>query len=101
MNINILLNSELANVNDLLKLSKLSLDVKKCKYMISHTSRKKVNSLQLEIADVKIERVQDFNFVGITLNENLNWKSVINKISNTISKSMGILNKLKYKYLNL
>ncbi len=64
--------------------------------MIFHTSRKEVYSLQLEIADVKIERVQDFNFIGLTLNENLNWKSHINDISNTISKSMGILNKLKH-----
>ncbi len=32
--------------------------------------------------------------IGLTLNENLNWKSYINNISNTISKSMLILNKL-------
>ncbi len=70
--------------------------------MIFHTSRKKVYSLQLEIADVKIERVQDFNFLGLTLNDNLNWKSHINNISNTISKSLGILNKLKhFLHLNI
>ncbi len=40
--------------------------------------------------------VYEFNFLGLTINENLNWKSHINKIDNKISKNMGILNKLKY-----
>ncbi len=43
-----------------------------------------------------IERVKEFNFHGQTLDENLNWKSHINKISNRISESMCILNKLKH-----
>ncbi len=30
------------------------------------------------------------------MNENLNWKSHVNKIAKTNSKSMGILNKLKH-----
>ncbi len=48
------------------------------------------------IDDTIIERVQEFNFLGLTLNENLNWKNHINKISNIISRRIGILNKLKY-----
>ncbi len=90
------LNEELTNVNDWLKLNKLSLNVKKCKYMIYHMARRKVNPLHLVIDDTVIERVSEFNFLGLTLDENLTWKSHINKISNKISKSMGILNKLKH-----
>ncbi len=37
-----------------------------------------------------------FVFFGLTLDENLNWKGLIDKISNKISKSIGILNKLKH-----
>ncbi len=48
------------------------------------------------IDDTIIERVQEFNFLGLTLNENLNLKNHVNKISNKISRCIGILNKLKY-----
>ncbi len=34
--------------------------------------------------------------MDLTLNEHLNWKSYINKIANKLSRSMGILNKLKH-----
>ncbi len=44
------------------------------------------------IGDNIIEKVLEFNFLGLTLNENLNWKNHINKISNKISRSIGILN---------
>ncbi len=83
-------------MNDWLTLNKLSLNLKKCKHMIFHTHRKKVKPLYLMIDETIIERVAEFNILGLTLDENLNWKSHINKISNTISKSMGILNKLKH-----
>ncbi len=42
-----------------------------------------------------IERVAEFNFLGLTLDEHLTWKCHINKISNKISQCMGILNRLK------
>ncbi len=40
--------------------------------------------------------VLNFHFLGLTLHEHLNWNGHFNKISNMISKSMGILNKLKH-----
>ena len=43
-----------------------------------------------------IERVQNFDFLGIMLNENLSWKSHIHKIANKIARNNGILNKLKH-----
>ncbi len=39
-----------------------------------------------------MENVQDFNFLGIVNNENLNWKVHGNHISNKISKIVGIIN---------
>ena len=74
----------------------LSLNVKKSKYMIFHKPQKKIQPIQLLIYDTVIERVSDFDFLGLTLNENLKWKSHIDKISNKISRSIGILNKQKH-----
>ncbi len=86
---------ELSMVNNWLKVDKLSLNIKKIKYMIFHAKKKKVQSLTLKIDNVNIERVAELNFLGLTLDEHLHWKCYINKLSNNISQCMGILNKLK------
>ncbi len=65
------LNEELTNVNDWLKLNKLSLNVKIYKYMIYQMARRKVNPLHLVIDDTVIECVSEFNFLGLTLDESL------------------------------
>ncbi len=64
--------------------------------MIFHTAQRKVNTLHLTINNTIIERVTQFDFLGLTLNENLTWKDHINKISSKISQSLLILNKLKH-----
>ncbi len=50
----------------------------------------------LVVDETIIERVAEFIFLGLTLDENLSWKNHINKISSRISKGIGILNKLKH-----
>ena len=94
--INDILNGELTKVSDWLKCNMLSLNVSKSKYMIFHKPQKKIMKLQLKINDIEIERVSQFDFLGLTLHENLNWKSHIDKIANKISRSIGILNKQKH-----
>ncbi len=64
--------------------------------MIIHTPQKRVNPLGLKIENTIVERVYEFNFLGLIMNENLNWKIHVNNIAKQISKSMGILNKLKH-----
>ncbi len=96
MNISLNLNHNLANISDRLKLNKLSLNVKKCKCIVFHKPKKKINPLLIMIDDTIIERVQEFNFLGFIPNEYLNGKNHINKIFKKMSSSIGILNKLKY-----
>ncbi len=74
------LNNELANVSNWLKLNKLSLNVQKCKYIIFHMPKKHVNALHLVINGAVIDRVLNFQFLGLTLDENPNWKGHINNI---------------------
>jgi hypothetical protein len=90
------INSELSMVNSWLKVNKLSLNVKKSKFMIFHTKKRQVQNLTLKIDNVIIERVSKFNFLGLTLDEYLTWKPHIDKTSNKISQCMGILNRLKH-----
>ena len=70
--------------------------------MVFHTSQSKKYITpyipDLEIGGTKLERVVDFNFLGLTLNENMSWKSHTDKLANKLSKYVGIINRLK-RYL--
>ncbi len=74
-----ILNNEFSMINNWLKVNKLSLNIKKSKYMIFHTGKKRVQSLILKIDNINIERVSEFNFLGLTLDEHLTWKCHTNK----------------------
>ena len=49
----------------------------------------------LEINGIPLERVQNFNFLGLVLNENMSWKPHIDLLANKLAKCAGVLNKLK------
>ena len=66
-----ILNTELEKVYDWLAVTKLSLNVKKTKFMFFHLHQQKdINQYvpDLNIGGIKIERVSNFNFLGLTLN---------------------------------
>lgn len=92
-----LINRELKKVSDWLAVNMLSLNVKKTKYMLFHTYQRNIsnNLPNLSIGGADIERVTNFNFLGLLINENLSWKPHIDLIANKISKYIGILNRLK------
>ena len=91
------INCELKKVTDWLSINKLSLNVKKTKFMIFHYRQKNISQYipEIMIGGMKIERVHDFNFLGLTIDENMSWKAHIHKISNKVSRSLGIINSLK------
>ena len=76
-----LINAELSNVIEWLNINKLSLNKSKSKYMIFHVPNKDIQYLTLKIDNVNIEKVDEFNFLGLTLDINLNWKKNILKKS--------------------
>ena len=91
-----LINAELSNVIEWLNINKLSLNKSKSKYMIFHVPNKDIQYLTLKIDNVIIEKVDEFSFLGLTVDTNLNWKRHSEKICNKCTKMIGILNRLKY-----
>ena len=91
------INNKLAKVYDWLAVNKLSLNVKKTKYIIFHAINKRIEGVvpDLTINGIPLERVQTFNFLGLLLNENMSWKPHIDFLSNKLAKCAGVLNKLK------
>ena len=94
-NLNEIINYELSKISTWLKANKLSLNVNKSKFMVVCTPQKKIRLPTLHIDGSELECVEEFNFLGITIDKYLNWKSHINKLANKLPKSIGIMNKLK------
>ena len=65
--------------------------------MVFHPYQKDITGIipNRFINGIEIERVISFNFLGITLDENITWKPHIAAIANKMSKYAGIFNKLK------
>ena len=47
------------------------------------------------LTTIKLLVLQKLSFLGVTIDSKLNWKPHINRVSNIVARSIGILNKLK------
>ena len=74
------INNELSKISEWLIVNKLSLNASKTKFMVFSMPQKKVVIPRLKLADIEIESVDQFHFLGITLDNHLNWNAHINKI---------------------
>ena len=90
------INKELIKISEWLKINRLSLNAIKSKFMMFKKTNKIVNSPNLNIDGTPIEHISNFNFLGLTLDENLNWKHHKQKTANKCSRIIGIINKLKH-----
>ena len=68
------LNQEITKVYSWLLSNKLMLNAAKSKFMIFFKVPKVVPRLSLTIAGNPIEQVNEFNFLDITLDQNITWK---------------------------
>ena len=90
-----LINAELTKLWEWLGANKLSLNIAKTKYMVFHTSKRNVIYPNLKVNNNNIERVTEFNFLGVILNSHMTWNKHINHISMKIARSIGILYRLR------
>ena len=66
------INDELLKINEWLQINKLSLNIAKSKVMIFQKIDKEMEVLTLKVDNMIIERVKEFNFLGLMLDANLN-----------------------------
>ena len=88
-NLESLINEELVKINDWLKINKLSLNVVKSKLMIFQKKKKNTEIFNLKIDNINIDQVKEFNFLGLIIDTNLNWKKHAEKYQ------MRVLRKLE------
>ena len=89
-----MMNMEISKISDWLAVNKFSLNTAKSKFMLFHNYKKTINEDGIPhlINDTIIERVTEFNVLGLTINEFMNWNSHASKVSNKISRTLGVMN---------
>ena len=92
------INKELSLISEWLNANKLSLNKDKTKYMIHHFSQRDVSQLKisLNLEGKQIQGICEFNFLGTTIQDTLNWAPHTDRIANKISRTLGVMNKLKH-----
>ena len=97
-----LVNRELTEVSNWFKANKLSVNATKTNYMIMGTQYmtsmedEGVSNVDIILDNTKLQRVDNTKFLGVTIDENLSWKNHIDGITKTISRNIGMINKLKF-----
>lgn len=94
------MNIELNHISEWFKANKLSLNKNKTKFLLFHSSHRRklipIDLPPLEIDKATITRCSNTKFLGVLVDENLNWKPHIDSIRKKISKSIGILYKTRF-----
>ena len=94
-----MINKELQEVTNWFKANKLSVNASKTNHMLLGTNHKLSRldeSASIILDNTNLERVNNTKFLGVTIDENLNWTSHTETISKNISRGVGIINKLKH-----
>lgn len=91
------INQELTKISDWLSVNKLSLNVAKTKFMIYQKPGKTIiDKLSLKFNDTDIEQVKSFKFLGLTMDQDMSWKTHISQVTSKLRQTVGILSKLKH-----
>ena len=89
---------ELCKLTCWLQANKLSLNIKKTKFMVFRPRQKRLtlDNFAVKLCDTNIERVKEVVFLGVILDEHRSWKSHIAHLSSKVSRSIGIIYKSSF-----
>ena len=95
------LNSEIKKLSLWLNINKLSLNIQKTHTVtFSNTISIRERCNNICIDGIQINTVHEIKFLGLLINNTLNWSTHIKYISNKISKNIGIIKKVTNKLDN-
>ena len=82
-------NNDLSSANEWLAENKLSLNVKKTKYMCFDNSKSNLGDFDACISDQQLSKVKSQKFLGVIFDEKLSWKEHINSIISKLNSCLG------------
>lgn len=92
-----IINSELENVHKWFVSNKLTLNMSKTKYILFRSPYKARNTIPIavRIRDTEINRVETISYLGVILDEPLNWRPHIDNLRKKLSYACFILAKCR------
>ena len=94
-----LLNEELSKVSDWLAANKLSLNVKKSNFLHFHQGKERKTTLNLTLNGTVVEEKTVAKYLGVFIDNKLNWKAHIQHVLTKLSRGNGMISKIRY-YVN-
>ena len=92
---------ELSKVNNVLTANKLALNLDKSNFVVFHPPQKKCNyNFKVCLNHKSLKYENHVNYLGISIDSQLNWKEHINKTLAKFSRGNGILTKIRH-YVNI
>ena len=95
------MNSEAAKLHEWFIANKLTLNLKKTKFMLFNKLKLRANSLKkfkLNINKFNIEQVTEIKYLGVFLDNKLNWHKHIEYLCTKLSRTAGVMYKLRRRF---
>ena len=92
-------NEEMVHIANWFKSNKLTLNINKTFFMVSHSIMSITPQIDLNFNGFSLKQVNEIKFLGITIDNTLKWRSHINEIRTKLSKIIGVTYKIR-DYLN-
>ncbi len=89
------INSELEEVSLWLLANELSLNVSKSNFLLIN-SRKVTRNINIKISNSDLKQENYTKYLGVIIDDKLNWKLHIKQINIKLSKGIGVLYKLRH-----
>ena len=88
------INIELGKLTQWIRANRLSLNLQKTKYMLFSNSLVSLPG-NIIFYDSPLDKVSDIKFLGVTIDDKFSWRPHVDNICKTISRNIGIINRLK------
>ena len=93
----LVINKELKKLHTWLIVNRLSLNIDKTNFVVFHPYNKPLKKhITLKIYKKAISEKEQVKYLGITIDSTLSWRNHIDNVSNKISKTVGLLYKIRY-----
>jgi len=77
--------------------NQLSLNIEKSNFVIFHSPQKKItHHINLTLNNCILKQVTATKYLGVMIDENLNWKSHVSQIENKIKRGVGVICRLRH-----
>ena len=94
-----IIQSELFKLCNWLQMNKLTLNLPKTHFMVVHRAKRKLNNISISLNCVPIEQVNHTKFLGVVIDNKLDWSNHISYINAKIAKGVCIICRAK-KYFS-